>query len=100
MLSSFNIICIFNYRIDNKDYPTALVQPYDAKVGRLYRKDIDLGFLRVRAKPISAPEFISIRSIIRGAVLVPAFDKKEDYLVMDVLDADMFVRIRKIQKNW
>ena len=41
-----------------------------------------------------------MRSIIRGAVLVPAFDKEGEYLVMDVLDADMFVRVRKMLNFW
>ena len=94
------LICIVNYKIDGKSYPTALIQPCDAPTGRLRRKDIDLGFTRVRSRPRDRSEFVSVRSIIRGAVLVPAFDKDGEYLVMDVLDADMFVRVRKMHNFW
>ena len=95
-----HLICIFNYCVGDIDYPTALIQPCDAPIGRLRRKDVDLCLTRVRCKPRDRAEFISVRSIIRGAVLVPAFDKDDDFLVMDVLDADMFVRVRKMQNFW
>lgn len=90
------LVCLINCVIEGKSYPTALIQPCDAPVGRLYRKDIDLRMTRVRAKPRRNSEFVSVRTIIRGAVLVPDFDKEDEYLVMDVLDADMFLRVRKM----
>ena len=82
--------------LDGKSYPTALIQPCDAKFGQFYSKDKDLGLIRVQAKSRLSSEFIPIKSIIRGAVLVPDFDKEDDYIVMDVLDADMFLRAKKI----
>ena len=94
------LICIISYSIGDKNYPTALIQPCDAPTGRLRKKDIDLRFLRVRSKPRNRAEFVSLRSIIRGALLVPAFDKDEEYLVLDVVDADMFVRVRKMHNFW
>ena len=94
------LICVVNYAVEGRDYPTALILPCDTPTGRLLRKDIDLGFTRVRRKARESSEFISVHSIIRGAVLVPAFDKEGDFLVMDILDADMFVRIKKMHNVW
>ena len=94
------LICIFDYNIEDRKYPTALIQPCDAPTGRLRKKDVDLHFLRVRSRPRNRAEFISLRSIVRGALLVPAFDKDEEYLVLDVVDADMFVRVRKMHNFW
>lgn len=91
------LILMFSIVIEGKDYPIALVQPYDAPIGRIYSKDIDLGFMRVKAKPRASSEFISVRTIIRGAVLVPDFEKDGEFIVMDILDNDMFLRVKQMQ---
>jgi hypothetical protein len=39
-------------------------------------------------------EFISVHSIIRSALLVPNFESKGDHLVVDIVDADMYFRIK------
>jgi hypothetical protein len=39
-------------------------------------------------------QFFSVRSIIRGALLVP--DGPSDYLVVDTVDTDMFVHMREM----
>ncbi|KAI0308427.1 hypothetical protein OF83DRAFT_1180860 [Amylostereum chailletii] len=60
------------------------------------RVDRDLGLLRVRAKPLVHSEFISVKSIVRGALLVEDFDKPGDYLVVDTTDGDMFLQCKAL----
>lgn len=91
------LIFVFTIRIAQTDYPLALVEPYDFQQPEgqaLQNKDADMQFLRLRTT--GASEFISVNSIIRGAVLVPAYDIDTDYMVFDLLDSDMVLRIRKL----
>ncbi|KAJ7851776.1 hypothetical protein B0H14DRAFT_2355075, partial [Mycena olivaceomarginata] len=69
------LIYIFKVSANDKTYPFALL-------------------FRVRAR--QASEFIPVRSIVRGAVLVPDSDpeRKGDFFVMDVPEGDMFLRLR------
>ncbi|KAJ7081070.1 hypothetical protein C8R44DRAFT_653325, partial [Mycena epipterygia] len=60
------------------------------------KKDNLLRFHRVHAKPRKSSEFISVHSIIRGAVLVPDFDKPGEFIVFDVLDTDMSRRLKSL----
>lgn len=93
------LILLFTIIISNISYPIALIHPYDnALVGAQLHKDRDLGFLRVRSKPRSAAEFVSARSIIRGAPLAPAFDKDNEFLVMDSIDPDLFLRVLDMRR--
>ncbi|KAJ7152307.1 hypothetical protein C8R43DRAFT_886375 [Mycena crocata] len=77
---------------EGETYPFALVEPLDAPLGRPSAKDQALKLFRVRAG--RALEFISVHSIVRGAVLAPDFDRDGDYFVMDTEGADMFLRMR------
>jgi hypothetical protein len=88
------LIYIFEISANNKIYPFALVQPMDAPVGVISAKEKALKLFRVRAR--QASEFIPVRSIVRGAVLVPDSDpeRKGDFFVMDVPEGDMFLRLR------
>lgn len=90
------LILVFTAIVSNITYPVALIHPYDAPIRSQPRKDKDLGFLRVRSKLRSAAEFVSPRAIIRGVPLAPVFDKKGDFLVMDSIDADLFLRVLKL----
>lgn len=92
------LILLFTITINATVYPIAFIHPYDAPLGTRPRKDKDLNFLRVRSKPRSAAEFISARSIIRGAPLTPVFDKDGDFFVMDSIDPDLFLRVSKLIK--
>ena len=96
------LVCIICFAIEGNEYPVALIHPCDKWSGPQITKDIDLGFTRVQFRPRHESEFVSVHSIIRGAVLVPAFreNSDEDMLVLDVLDTDMFVRIRKMLNLW
>ena len=90
------LLYVFTCSIDTTSYPVALVQPYDV-VSRNHRpiQDKELGLLQVRKGKVA--EFISLHSVIRGAVLIPAEpDAPEDCLIFDVLDEDMFLRVRDL----
>lgn len=84
--------------------PLALILPYDGQVSQDERQqDKFLGFHRVRPKAKPIPEVVFARWIIRGTLLVPAFGDDEDnvsitadHFVFDILDSDMFLRMRDI----
>ncbi|KAJ6524306.1 hypothetical protein B0H19DRAFT_1085294 [Mycena capillaripes] len=88
------LIYLFSCTVGDKSYPLALILPLDAPIGRVTRKDKLLRFRRVCAKPRRQAEFISVCSIIRGAVTVPDFDKPDDFLVFDVLDGYTSLRLK------
>ncbi|KAF5380684.1 hypothetical protein D9757_007079 [Collybiopsis confluens] len=80
---------LFTCMVGEKTYPLAFVQPYKSISNRQrLQSDKDLGILRLQKE--SKTEFISVRSIIRGAVVIK--DANEG-LVWDVLDGDMFLRV-------
>ena len=60
------------------------------------KKDKLLRFRRVRAQARKNSEFISLHSIIRGAVLVADSDRAGDFLVFDVLDGDTSFRLKSL----
>ena len=76
-----------------------LVQAFDIYCDRHYKKkDEELGFIRLRQRPEYEAEFFFARSIIRGAVIFPAYDKETDYMVFDIADTDMFLRAKEIRE--
>lgn len=86
----------------SRTFVLALVQPFDPVTQRS-QHDRELGYLRLqprhRAGKLSF-QFIFVETIIRGALLVPtSLDKKhqvdDECIVFDVLDDDMFVRVRR-----
>ncbi|KAJ6510938.1 hypothetical protein C8R45DRAFT_1050416 [Mycena sanguinolenta] len=85
---------VFTCEVGGKIHPFALVRPLDVRTGQRTAKDKALGLHRVRQRERKNCEFISAHSIIRGALLVPDFDKKGDYFVVDVVDADMYFRLK------
>ncbi|KAJ7814830.1 hypothetical protein B0H14DRAFT_3090067 [Mycena olivaceomarginata] len=74
--------------------PFALVQALDVGIPQRYTKDRVLRLYRVRQCKREKCEFISVHSIIPGALLVPDFEIKGDHLVVDIVDADMYFRIK------
>ncbi|KAI0749834.1 hypothetical protein C8Q80DRAFT_1269641 [Daedaleopsis nitida] len=90
------LLNMFTCAVGGKTYPIALVQPFSTSVGTRPRKDKDLGFYRVRERARSRAEFFSVHSIIRGVLLVPDFGKKGDYFVHDLIDGDMFLRMKRL----
>ncbi|KAG1804217.1 hypothetical protein EV424DRAFT_1544743 [Suillus variegatus] len=61
------------------------------------RRDNDLGLWRVRAKPHSSSEIISVWSIIRGVALASDPEMPGDYFVIHTVDNDIFLRIKALQ---
>lgn len=86
------LLFLFECSVGDHRLPLALVHPFDAPTGARLRKDKDLNFFRVCARPRGQAQFFSINSIIRGALLVQ--DTHFDYLVVDTIDTDMFLRVK------
>lgn len=58
-----------------------------------------IGFRRLSLSPPSASQVISLESIIRGVYIAPAFgigSRNDEYHVNDLIDADMFIRLRRL----
>lgn len=83
---------IFRVKFNNKAYDLALVRPLDKRV-RQTPKDKDLRFTRLKAQTPKEGRFIFLQSIIRGALVVEDFSVDDEYLLVDTIDADMFLRI-------
>jgi hypothetical protein len=88
------LIFVFTCEVEGKDYPVALVHPYDHHVSHNALRDRHLGFYRYKAKPRAQSEFISTRSIIRGAVLAEDPEHVGEALLVDIIDTDMFLRMQ------
>ncbi|THH17255.1 hypothetical protein EUX98_g9164 [Antrodiella citrinella] len=90
----FTFIC----QVAGDPYALALVHPLDAVV-RTRRKDKELSFFRVNSKSPWPSEFVFLRSIVRGALVVEDYSAQirgNEFFVVDVVDGDAFLRIRKI----
>ncbi|KAG1898822.1 uncharacterized protein F5891DRAFT_1129283 [Suillus fuscotomentosus] len=68
------LLFLFDCPVGEDLFPLALVHPFDARTAQA--------------------EFFSVRSIIRGALLV--HDASLDYLVVDTVDTDMFLRVKEM----
>ncbi|KAJ6559821.1 hypothetical protein B0H19DRAFT_945156 [Mycena capillaripes] len=93
------LLYLFSRAVEVKSHPFALILPFDAPMGRMKRVDKALRFHRVHAKLRRHSEFISVHSIIRGAVLVSDVDKPGEFIVFDVLDTDMSRRLKSIHSG-
>lgn len=87
---------MFTTTTNNRIEPWALIQPYDAPVGQPTTREKDLQLFRIRAKARASSCFISAKLIIRGVLIVPTFLKNDNYYVFDVLDGDLFMRVRDL----
>ncbi|KAG2117138.1 uncharacterized protein F5147DRAFT_811351, partial [Suillus discolor] len=88
------LLFVFECTLEDTALSLALIHPFDAPTGVRIRKDKHLSIFRVRARPRAQAEFFSVRSIIRGAFLVP--DGSNDYIVVDTVDTDMFLRVKAL----
>ncbi|KAK7680232.1 hypothetical protein QCA50_016741 [Cerrena zonata] len=89
------LLYMFKCTVGDNLYPLALIHPYDAGIpGPRCRKDKDLELRRIWPKPQIESEFISLHSVIQGALVVSDFETNTDYFVVDTLDTDMFLRLR------
>ncbi|KAK0493669.1 hypothetical protein EDD18DRAFT_1013410, partial [Armillaria luteobubalina] len=91
------LVLIFECVVHEKVYPLMLVWPFKEAIGPIMKKDRDLGFYRVRTRMKGNPLIVSIysdmamnRTINRGERTM------KDYLVVDMIDADMFLRMQNL----
>ena len=90
------LLYIFTFCIDETHYPLTLIKPYEViPLWQRPLQDKELGLLRVRCgKP---PEFIFLCLVICGALVVGAESSvPKDRLVVDVVDEDMFIHIKRM----
>jgi len=85
---------MFKYTVGNRTLDLALVLPMDASPRRRLL-DRDLRLTQLHAWPAASSEFITLHSIICGALLVPDFDNHGDYFLIDYADTDMFLRVQQ-----
>jgi hypothetical protein len=94
------LVFVFTYAVEVEEkrtvIPMALVQPFTDISTPFRKKDIELRLLRLKEKPREKSIIIPARSIIRGAYIVPDGDKKADWLVVDIIDSDMFLRMHAL----
>lgn len=89
------LVFIFSCQLlDVGSFEFALVQPFTAGIGASRRSDRDLRLTRVKAVPRASSIFVPVQSFIRGAVCFPDPDHRDEFLVVDHIDSDMFVRMK------
>ena len=87
------LLHLFKITMGVQTHALAYVESYCRPPGSIRRKDKDLGLYRLQ-KRARQYEIISLESIVRGALLVPDSDNPEEYLVVDTIDSDMFLRMK------
>ncbi|KIN98821.1 hypothetical protein M404DRAFT_966485 [Pisolithus tinctorius Marx 270] len=93
------LVLLFNCVVGEETFPLALLQPYDTQlIGQRLWKDNHLNFWRVGAQPRRSSEIISVHSIIHGALLYPDHTRPGEYLIVDTIDTDMFLRVQMMHK--
>ncbi|KAI6157711.1 hypothetical protein BKA82DRAFT_131015 [Pisolithus tinctorius] len=92
------LILLFQCVVGEEAFPLALIQPFDAPTGQRLHKDKHLNFWRVHEQPHMSSEIISVHSIIRSALLYPDHTRPGEYLVVDTVDTDMFLRVQMMHK--
>lgn len=89
------LVFVFVCHVNGHDYHLALTQPLEKKSRATTRSvDRSLSIYRWHLRARTRCEVISLKRIIRGAVLVADTRYKGDYFVIDTLDADMFLRVK------
>ncbi|KAI6024319.1 hypothetical protein EDC04DRAFT_2606499 [Pisolithus marmoratus] len=90
------LIFFFTCKIGAYDnsFQFTLVQPLTAST-RVRRLDQDFNLIRVKAVSRASSIFIPMKSIIRGALLYPDPDHDGEFLVVEHIDGDMFLRMKE-----
>ncbi|KAI0686901.1 hypothetical protein BC835DRAFT_1420079 [Cytidiella melzeri] len=90
-----------DYEVERFDcalkFALALVQPMISTIVR--RGDAELGLCRLWEKSRRDSMVVPVRSIIRGAVLVPDCEHNGEYTLMDCLDTNQFLRSMPLFPN-
>jgi hypothetical protein len=83
--------------VNSETIPIILVQAFDKHQNRRYRKrDHNMGFTRLWQQSAKEAELFFAQSIIRGAIIVPAYDDDMDSIVFNVVDPDMFFQAQEL----
>ena len=91
---------VFQCSVDGKQYSMALIHPYDAPPGTVnQRRDRELHFFKLCAKPRASSEFISVESIVRGALVAEDYGTKGHHLVVDVVDPDLWLHVKELRES-
>ena len=91
------LVCVFVCHVNECDYHFALVQALDKNTRTSTKSaDKDLSIFRQRIRPRNRCKVIPLTCIIRGAVLAEDIKHKDDYFVIDTVDEDMFLRVKKM----
>ncbi|KAI0649456.1 hypothetical protein C8Q79DRAFT_999221 [Trametes meyenii] len=93
--------CVFTFEFRGIHYPIALIRPFEVvQLPRLVRSrtDQDLGLCRLRKK--QGTSLIPADSITRAALITKDFGKDGDFLALDTVDEDMFMRFRRDFPIW
>ncbi|KAG1834044.1 hypothetical protein DFJ58DRAFT_719382 [Suillus subalutaceus] len=91
------LLLVFTCIVWDVNYPIALTLPYDQPVGTRLRKDKDFKFWRVKAKPRASAECFSVQLIIRGCVLAEDSSRVNEFLVVNMTNTDIFLRMKEIR---
>ncbi|KAI0681797.1 hypothetical protein C8T65DRAFT_598069, partial [Cerioporus squamosus] len=96
---------VFISEVAEKKYPIAFIEAYGVVSGPRSALDSDLGLCRLRMNRSCdhGTTFVHIQSIVRGALVVQDHGSgpvHEDYLVIDIIDSDMFLRCQKHFPHW
>lgn len=91
------LVFVFVCRVNEHDYRLAIIQPLE-KTTRSSTKEVDkkLSIYRWKIRARNRCEVVPLNCIVRGAVLVGDPKFRGDYFVIDTLDDDMFLRVKKI----
>ncbi|KAG8686195.1 hypothetical protein FRC08_012697 [Ceratobasidium sp. 394] len=86
---------------DARHLPLAIVLYFDPVLGPIGEVERAMGFRRFRLRRHDQAEVISVRSIIRGALMVPTLSSTQqfDYLANDLVDEDMYLRFYSYSKQ-
>jgi hypothetical protein len=93
------LLFIFTTATQDRIDAWALIRPLDAQVPQPSSREQYYQFLRIRARARTSSRFISAKSIIRGVVVIPTHIMEGDYYVFDLLDDDIFLRVRTLLKE-
>ncbi|KAG1859232.1 hypothetical protein F4604DRAFT_1882756 [Suillus subluteus] len=90
------LILMFKCQLpDVGSFELALVQPFTAGIiGAPRRIDRDFQLTRIKAVSRESSIFVPLRSFIRGAMLYPDPAHQDEFIVVDHIDSDMFMRMK------
>lgn len=96
------LVSVFGIQVEGQEMQYALVIPFDAPIPRnsASKANIDrsthLRFKQLRSRSAQDSVVVPLASIVRGALAVKDFGSSRDdqFILVDVVDADFFLRMR------